>query len=128
MILIHEDIVLIKGDFVSKFCKSCGKIVTPRNTVKGSFFVEVILWLLFLLPGMIYSIWRSATKAKVCPSCGSKELIEASSPLARQLQNNIAKQMQEKLDVKKCPHCAETIKKGAKLCRFCNNEVPLKKC
>jgi len=26
-------------------------------------------------------------------------------------------------DTTKCPHCAETIKKNAKICRYCNREL-----
>ncbi len=26
--------------------------------------------------------------------------------------------------VRKCPHCAELVKKGAAICRFCGNELP----
>ena len=29
----------------------------------------------------------------------------------------------DSLDSRKCPHCAETIKADAKVCRFCNREL-----
>jgi hypothetical protein len=29
----------------------------------------------------------------------------------------------DSMDTRKCPHCAETIKADAKVCRFCNREL-----
>lgn len=101
------------------FCKSCGKIAKPRKLTKGSFLIELILWLCFLIPGIIYSIWRLTSRTFVCPYCESEDLIGKGSP--------VAKHMMENMNGKKCPHCSETIKKGATTCRFCNNDVPVKK-
>lgn len=47
--------------------------------------VELFLWLCFLIPGVFYSIWRLTTRAQVCRSCGSHELIPPGSERARQL-------------------------------------------
>lgn len=65
------------------YCSNCGTVDTPRTRVKGSFFIEVILWLCFLVPGIIYSIWRLTSKEQVCPSCGAPNMIPSDSPKAR---------------------------------------------
>lgn len=67
----------------SMYCPNCGTVGTPKTRVKGSFFIEVILWLCFLFPGIIYSIWRLTSKDKVCPSCGAPNMIPSDSPKAR---------------------------------------------
>jgi hypothetical protein len=64
-------------------CQNCGAIAKPRTRVKGSFFIELILWLCFLIPGIIYSIWRLTTKEQVCPRCGAPNMIPIDSPMAR---------------------------------------------
>jgi hypothetical protein len=57
--------------------------------VPGSFVIELFLWLIFLLPGLIYSIWRVSTKHQVCGRCQSRELVPLDSAraaaMARQL-------------------------------------------
>jgi len=63
-------------------CKSCGKSVKPVTVTPGSFFIELLLWLLMLLPGFIYSIWRLTARHKACPACKSKDIIPIGSPLA----------------------------------------------
>ncbi|HEV2348917.1 MAG TPA: hypothetical protein VG028_03620 [Terriglobia bacterium] len=41
----------------------------------GSFAIEIVLWLCFLFPGLIYSIWRLTARHETCPKCGEKSLI-----------------------------------------------------
>src|SRR5262245_58023114 len=50
-------------------CKSCESPVYHTKTVTpGSFSIELLLWLLFCLPGLIYSCWRIATRAQLASS------------------------------------------------------------
>jgi hypothetical protein len=68
---------------VDMYCTNCGTVARPRQQIKGSFLIEVMLWLCFLVPGIIYSIWRLTTKAIVCPRCGAPNMIPTASPKAR---------------------------------------------
>ena|SRR3989338_5159025 len=64
-----------------QICMSCGFVGFPKAVVKGSILVEIFLWILFLLPGIIYSVWRSSSRHQVCPSCGNdKSLVPVDSP------------------------------------------------
>ena len=65
------------------YCQNCGTVGNPKNLTKGSFLIELILWLCFLIPGVIYSLWRLSTRAAVCPRCGAPNMIPADSPKAR---------------------------------------------
>ncbi len=71
------------------FCTRCHTVAEPETHTKGSFLLELALWICFLLPGIMYSIWRLTTRGKVCPSCGSYDLISPDSPLASQLRNGV---------------------------------------
>lgn len=66
-------------------CIQCGSVVKPKTAVKGSFIVEVGLWCLLLVPGIIYSLWRSSSRHKVCPICRSTNLVPESSPIAKKI-------------------------------------------
>jgi hypothetical protein len=75
------------------YCTTCGTTFDKRQAVslvRGSFLLEVILWLCFLLPGLAYSIYRNGTrgkhhgKGKGCPACRSCSIIPATSPMAKQ--------------------------------------------
>lgn len=64
-------------------CTSCGAVNVPESDVKGSFLIEVILWLCFLVPGIIYSIWRLSSRYNYCPKCKGTAIIPADSPFAK---------------------------------------------
>ncbi len=64
------------------FCKACGSTAAPATRTRGVFLIEVVLWLCFLVPGLIYSLWRLSTRASVCAHCGSAEVVPADSPVA----------------------------------------------
>jgi len=66
-----------------RYCQHCGTVGTPRSHTKGSFFMELFLWCLLLLPGFIYTIWRLTTRAKVCPTCRAPNMIPLDSPVAQ---------------------------------------------
>ena len=55
-----------KGNLI---CKYCGFIGKPNLARKRNLSVEILLWVFFLLPGLIYSICRLITRKYVCPEC-----------------------------------------------------------
>lgn len=61
-------------------CTSCYYQGKGKANTRGSFVIELILWLFFIIPGLIYTVWRLTTKAKVCPKCGQNTLIPEDSP------------------------------------------------
>lgn len=71
-------------------CKHCGHYGEPSRKTKGSIWIELILWLCFLIPGLIYSIWRLNTRHDVCAKCGSPDLVPTDSPLGRKLMQEVA--------------------------------------
>lgn len=73
------------------YCTACGSLFDrAKQHTKGSLFLEIVTWCLFLLPGIIYSIWRLTTRRKVCPQCGAENIIPANSPKAKaQLSTNL---------------------------------------
>lgn len=65
------------------YCTSCGTVGNPKKVTKGSFLVEVFLYLLMILPGIIYSLWRLTSKYQACPQCKAPNMIPLSSPIAQ---------------------------------------------
>ena len=66
------------------YCTACGSFVRSQTITNGSFATELILWLFFLLPGLIYSCWRLTTRHEGCPECGSPDIIPSHTPRAQQ--------------------------------------------
>ena len=64
-------------------CTSCGYYGKPTAATKGSFLIEIVLWLCFIIPGLIYSLWRVSSRQQVCPKCHNSTLIPADSPMAK---------------------------------------------
>lgn len=59
-------------------CKDCGYIGPIKSGKRGSFWVSTILWTIFFLPGLIYSIWRMMGRNS-CTKCGSTSLAKLNS-------------------------------------------------
>jgi uncharacterized membrane protein len=77
---------IFKGMFAKPMlCPNCLTQKKPKTKVKGSILIEIILWLCFIIPGLIYSLWRSGSRFKVCPACNETGMIPLGSPRAQQL-------------------------------------------
>lgn len=66
-------------------CADCGSQDYAKKTTRGSFALELLLWLLGILPGLIYSIWRLSTRYTACAGCSSTRLLPVNSPAGREL-------------------------------------------
>ena len=68
-----------------KLCTNCGYQGKPKTITKGSMIVELALWICFLIPGLIYSIWRLSSRYEGCPQCESPNMISLNSPIAQRI-------------------------------------------
>jgi hypothetical protein len=66
-------------------CTTCGTQGDGKTVTRGSIFIELILWVCFLIPGLIYSVWRLTTRRKACRACGSSALVPLDSPVGRKM-------------------------------------------
>lgn len=66
----------------SMYCTNCGRTAKPKKLTKGSLIIELVLWCVMILPGLLYTLWRFTSKVKVCRHCKSPCLISANSPRA----------------------------------------------
>ena len=77
-----------RGD---SLCTRCLARMDPKSVVKGSFIVELGLWLMLfiwlplVLLGIGYTLWRIFSRHKACPECGAAEYVPADSERARRL-------------------------------------------
>lgn len=74
---------------MNKICSHCGSVGTPKRHMKGSIIIELFLWLMMLLPGLLYSLWRLTTVSRVCRTCGSPALVPVDSPRGRALARGV---------------------------------------
>lgn len=66
-------------------CVTCNHHGPTKTATKGSIWIEVILWLCFIIPGLIYSVWRHSSRKPVCSSCGSETLVPENSPVGKKI-------------------------------------------
>jgi hypothetical protein len=63
-------------------CTACHFVGKPKP--KGSGAIELVLWLFYLIPGLIYHLWRHGGGNK-CPECGGAAMIPAHTPRGKEL-------------------------------------------
>lgn len=89
---IGSGVDLSEGDCIGQsnpsnwmVCKSCEEVDTPVESMPGNGWVEAILYLFYIAPGVIYSVWRRKGKKKVCSACGSSDVVPAASRAGRRI-------------------------------------------
>lgn len=83
-------------------CTLCGYAGQPRTTSRGSIGLEIFLWLLLFVPGMLYSLWRLTSKEMDCPKCRNNMVY----PKSRAGKKTIE---EYKIDIKSIPFSAPNV-------------------
>ena len=104
-------IMAIKGSGRSSgpvmYCTACGTEGRGKTKTRGSLLIEVVLWICFLVPGLIYSLWRHSSKHKVCGACGAAALVPLNSPVARAARPSAVPPRQQVVDGAHAPELDE---------------------
>lgn len=70
-------------------CTNCYYQGKGKTMTRGSFAIELVLWIFFfwafLIPPLVYSIWRLTTRKQVCPRCNQDTLIPEDTPRGEEL-------------------------------------------
>lgn len=73
-------------DFRKKYlCLECGCQREPVMANRGMLIIELLMWLLYILPGVIYSIWRRVRKQEICPNCRTPSVVLTASSRAMKM-------------------------------------------
>jgi hypothetical protein len=70
---------------MSLVCSRCRHVGEPVSSTPGSIWIELVLWLCLLIPGLVYSLWRLSRRHPVCARCGSADLLPVDTPRGREL-------------------------------------------
>lgn len=54
-------------------CDPCGYVGPARPQSPGSPWVEAVLWITFVVPGLLYHLWRIFGRRYHCPRCGARD-------------------------------------------------------
>lgn len=100
------------GAAAQYYCNSC-KNTSGKALMRGNGWIEFLLYLAYIFPGILYSFWRRQGPPNVCPICKTEGLVPAA------LASPEAPARAER----DCPHCAERILVHAKVCKHCGNKV-----
>lgn len=68
---------------VTHFCTHCGFVGFPTTFTKGSFVIEIALYFVMILPGILYTLWRLTSRYSGCAKCLTPNMIPATSPVAK---------------------------------------------
>ena len=69
-------------------CTNCGYQGKPKKKLAGNSGIELILYLFFIIPGLLYSSWRSSSATEGCPKCQAA-MIPLDSPVAQKFLQDI---------------------------------------
>lgn len=67
------------------YCLRCHNTGLPKKYTPGHFALELLLWLIFALPGLFYTLWRKIASYSGCSICGAKEIVPMDSPIAQKV-------------------------------------------
>lgn len=81
----YQKFVVEAKEYICANCKTVGR---AQYRQQGNFMVELMLWLFFIIPGLIYSAWRGSKKIRCCKACGSETLVPLDTPRGRELQSS----------------------------------------
>lgn len=87
------------------YCATC-KTFSARCASKGSGWIELVLYFFWIVPGILYSLWRRTGRTRSCPRCGAGTILDLKAGGYR-----------------RCPACLDLIPAGASKCSHCGTGI-----
>lgn len=100
-------------------CQNCGQIGQAKKRLKGHFLITLILLICWIIPGIIYMIWRRTGLRNSCEKCHSENVIPEGSAVGREFVSGRATPETHV----KCPDCRELVFKDARKCKHCGTAL-----
>ncbi len=104
-----------------KYCLDCGFVGDPKQNTPGTCSLELKLWLFFVIPGIIYSVWRRLARYRGCAKCGNRHLVATDSPIAQDALRRLSPRSVVKPWF--CTACGEPIFSGRSYCEGCESRA-----
>ena len=67
-----------------KYCADCGHIGASRVYDSGNDVTQILLVLLFVIPGVFYALWRRSMRYGGCRLCKSRRVMPLETPVAQE--------------------------------------------
>jgi hypothetical protein len=64
---------------------------SPKTVMPGSATVELLLYCLLFVPGLLYASYRLDNLRKVCPNCGAPEFVGTDTPRGLAILGRVGK-------------------------------------
>jgi len=100
-----------------KHCLDCGYVGPSEQYAPGKRLTEVRLWFFFLVPGMIYSLWRFFARYDGCANCASQRIVPVDSPVAQAALRKLSPTPSAQSWY--CMACGKPIFGGGNFCSSC---------
>lgn len=110
------------------YCHNCKKC--SRSKANGSGWITIILLFFYIVPGIIYEIWRKSGLGR-CSHCNSTQVMKESDARANNLINytvgknaiSPSNHAIESVRQVNCPDCRELIRFDARKCKHCGSYI-----
>lgn len=73
------------GGIMRKLCTNCYESDFQVTKKGGSVTTELLLFLFFIIPGLMFSALRGLTSKSVCPNCGHPHMVPMDSKRAMEI-------------------------------------------
>ncbi len=89
----------------AEVCLTCHSVVVAKREPAGPAWVGWVLLPFYLLPGILYFVWRSRSRRPVCPRCDGTVLVPALSARGNEILAAAAAALPPSSGHRDCPSC-----------------------
>lgn len=65
------------ADRVVRRCVACGYVGAPVRRHPGTGWITLVLVIFYVIPAIVYELWRGSAAYDACPRCGGRETMRA---------------------------------------------------
>lgn len=80
----------MKKRIATHICTTCGTEAVGGYRRRGNGAAELLLWVCFIVPGIVYTAWRNlGPNVRICLTCGHETMVPLSTPVGRRMHEEL---------------------------------------